>query len=63
MLDEVVKKEKLSNNNYYVLFDNCSDELKEHFISNKLCYKQFPFLRNNFEHKFITIIMTYIKCT
>ena len=34
MLDEMVKKEKLSNNNYYVLYDNCSDELKENFISN-----------------------------
>jgi phage anti-repressor protein len=33
MLDEVVKKAKLSNGNYYILYDNCSDELKENFIS------------------------------
>lgn len=32
-LDEVVKKEKLSNDHYYVLYDKCSDELKEEFTT------------------------------
>ena len=30
-MDEVVKKEKLSNDHYYLLYDMCSDELKENF--------------------------------
>ena len=34
LLDVVVKKEKLSNGYYYILYDNCSDELKKNFILN-----------------------------
>jgi len=61
MLDEVVKKEKLSNNNYYILYDNCNDELKDAFIiknNNKppLLYKdgvgQYD-LENNLINEFI----------
>jgi hypothetical protein len=61
MLDEVVKKEKLSNNNYYILYDNCNNELKDTFIiknNNKppLLYKdgigQYD-LENNLINSFI----------
>ena len=31
-LDNVVKNKNLSNNNYYILYNDCSEELKEKFI-------------------------------
>ncbi len=40
-LDNVVKKGSLSNGNYYVLYDQCSEELKKKFVEK---YKGNPIL-------------------